>query len=336
MYSTCLFCSASLGSNEVLESFPVGRRIAFDAARGRLWVVCRTCERWNLSPLEERWEVIDTCEQLFTDTRLRTSTENIGLAHLRAGLDLVRIGQPLRPEFAAWRYGDQFGRRRRRTMLRAGAGVSAVGLVFGGAQLAGLSLFSLVSLGQQLGTRIIYGSPNKEIASFYDNDGALIRFRRVHVESVRLLPRSGEGEDEWALEVPNGRRDISAQPVVLYGEAARRAAGPVLAAVNRWGGKARTVQDAVEMLERQADPAKFLVQMGKLTRDDNAPVIKALPEKTRLAIEMAVHEDVERRALEGELAELERAWREAEEIAGIADQLLLPDNIDERLGRLKG
>ena len=49
-----------------------------------------------------------------------------------------------------------------------------------------------------------------------------------------------------------------------------------------------------------------------------------------------MHEDVERRALEGELAELERAWREAEEIAGIADQLLLPDNIDDRLGRLKG
>ena len=37
---------------------------------------------------------------------------------------------------------------------------------------------------------------------------------------------------------------------------------------------------------------------------------------------MAANEDTERRALEGELAELEAAWREAEEIAEIADNLL--------------
>jgi hypothetical protein len=42
----------------------------------------------------------------------------------------------------------------------------------------------------------------------------------------------------------------------------------------------------------------------------------------RLALEMAANEDSERRAMEGELAELEAAWREAEEIAAIADNLL--------------
>jgi hypothetical protein len=36
---------------------------------------------------------------------------------------------------------------------------------------------------------------------------------------------------------------------------------------------------------------------------------------------MALHEESERRALEGELTLLESAWREAEEIAGIADRL---------------
>src|SRR5438067_692345 len=53
MYATCLFCNNPLGSNETFETFPVGRRLAFDANKGRLWVVCRHCERWNLSPLEE-------------------------------------------------------------------------------------------------------------------------------------------------------------------------------------------------------------------------------------------------------------------------------------------
>ena len=112
-----MFCKKPLGANEVVEAFPIGRRLAFDAAKGRLWVVCRRCERWNLTPLEERWEAVETCEKLFRGTRIRTSSENIGLARHPEGLELVRIGKPLRPEFAAWRYGDQFGRRRRRTIL---------------------------------------------------------------------------------------------------------------------------------------------------------------------------------------------------------------------------
>ena len=40
-----------------------------------------------------------------------------------------------------------------------------------------------------------------------------------------------------------------------------------------------------------------------------------------LALEMALHEESERRALEGELAILEAAWRDAEAVAEVADQL---------------
>jgi AmiR/NasT family two-component response regulator len=53
-----------------------------------------------------------------------------------------------------------------------------------------------------------------------------------------------------------------------------------------------------------------------------------MPSRLRLALEIAAHEESERRALEGELAELENAWREAEEIAAIADRLLIPRSID--------
>src|SRR5436305_2047643 len=35
MYSTCLFCNQDLGSNEVIEQFPIGRRLAFDAYESR-------------------------------------------------------------------------------------------------------------------------------------------------------------------------------------------------------------------------------------------------------------------------------------------------------------
>jgi hypothetical protein len=47
-----------------------------------------------------------------------------------------------------------------------------------------------------------------------------------------------------------------------------------------------------------------------------------VPLVDRLALEMAAHEEAERRALEGELSALAEAWREADEIATIADALL--------------
>ena len=46
-----------------------------------------------------------------------------------------------------------------------------------------------------------------------------------------------------------------------------------------------------------------------------------MPLPVALALEMALHEETERRAMEGELAMLEALWREAEAIAEIADRL---------------
>src|SRR5881275_1019227 len=134
MFASCLFCNGSLGVNDSIESFPIGRRLAFDAKKGRLWVVCERCSRWNLSPLDERSDAIDQCERGFRSTTLRVSTDNIGLARLGDGLELVRIGAPLRPEFAAWRYGMRFNRRRRHTQLAAIGG--AVATVAAGVALA--------------------------------------------------------------------------------------------------------------------------------------------------------------------------------------------------------
>jgi len=39
MLASCLFCAAKLGVNDQLPTFPVGRRLAFDAKQGRLWVI---------------------------------------------------------------------------------------------------------------------------------------------------------------------------------------------------------------------------------------------------------------------------------------------------------
>ena len=57
--------------------------------------------------------------------------------------------------------------------------------------------------------------------------------------------------------------------------------------------------------------------------------LRSLAPDRRLALEMAVDERVE-------VAELERQWKEAEEIADIADGMLSSDpGIDEELRRLR-
>ncbi len=360
MFTTCYFCSASLGRNETLEPMPVGRRVAFNQATGRLWVVCRACERWNLSPLEERWEAIEACERLYRDTRKRVATDNVGLARVADGLDLVRIGQPLRPEFAAWRYGDQFGRRRRRQLALTGSAVGAVGLVMVGGTWAGASFASFAGIYSNAGLwdRIIHGSPDHKVASIAGPDGRVLDVRRRHARMSALLTPS-ETDAEVVL-----RLEHRAGTAVLIGEAAMRAAQRVLPAVNRFGGSKRAVADAVRFVEDRGGPDAALVALarrhGANARDPRFSMDRALertgkaksPEKLevkkepgalhtldaveRLALEMALHEESERRAMQGELGALAAAWEEAEQIAKIADEMLQPAAIGERLAALRG
>ena len=36
-------------------------------------MVCRSCERWNLSPLDERWEAIDQAEKLYSKREMKNT-----------------------------------------------------------------------------------------------------------------------------------------------------------------------------------------------------------------------------------------------------------------------
>jgi hypothetical protein len=105
---------------------------------------------------------------------------------------------------------------------------------------------------------------------------------------------------------------------VLEGPAARDALARLLPAVNRAGGKRDDIADAVRRSEgmhgdRAAAALKAVSRRVKPLHE--------IEVTTRLMLEMALHEDDERRWMEGELAELEARWREAEQLAGIADAL---------------
>ena len=92
-----------------------------------------------------------------------------------------------------------------------------------------------------------------------------------------------------------------------------------------------------ELLERSAEETEDVgMGLGELVErgaPNNPGALAALTPEFRLSLEMALHEEQERRALDGELAQLEQAWRDAEEIARIADELLLPEAVSDWLAR---
>ena len=350
MYSTCLFCAQHLGRNEVIEHFPVGRRLAFDAAKGRLWVVCRKCERWNLTPLEERWEAIEECERAFCDTKRRVSTDNIGLARLREGTELVRIGEPQRPEMAAWRYGDQFGRRWRRQMAIGavpGMVLPIVGQWGIAAGLLGAGMAMPVVYSVYVLSHVLFKSRARVQVDMVDGAPAsvsLLRLRRTRIfaddDGIRLeLPVADTAMASTGMRITQGgmAREYT-------GDDALRIAARVLPYMNRQGGSRAEVTRAVNRLEESSNcidvfrRAAATIERRDVSYRLVAPkrnALVSLSMSDRLALEMAAHEDAERRALEGELHVLEAAWTDAEVIAGIADDLLLPDSVATDLARLK-
>jgi hypothetical protein len=343
MYRSCIFCSAALGSNESIEQFPVGRSLAFDAAKGRLWAVCPKCARWNLAPLEERWEAVEDAERRFRDTRLRAQSENVGLAKLPDGTRLIRVGEALPGELAAWRYGETLAGRHRRALLyggiatAAGIGVFAagIGLMFVGG-VGGAYLYQGYRyLGRRARALRPVGSAEVEVAGVRQR----VRLRGGDVDGAWLsAPDDGRGIAlNFPRLVPTGGTRM--RPLVLRGDAALPVLGRAMVHVNARGASADQVQLALRRMQLVGTPGEFVHEVARRRLRLTGGDAKSPPPATgfnsvfepdddprtdwaiSVALEMALHEETERRALQGELAMLEAMWREAEEIAGIADRL---------------
>jgi hypothetical protein len=358
MYTKCLFCHEHLGGNAVLPTFPVGERLAYDLEKGRLWVICIACGRWNLSALEERWEASEECERRFRATPLRVSTANIGLARLPEGLEMVRIGRAVPGEIAAWRYGRRLAARapswQENLLCRLEHGAQRAG------EAATEVLHRLPRLRLRtdlLTTLRIRARAHHPVAlvPLEAGDAAVICYR--HLETVEIL----RPERQQHLRI---RLTHEAGCLEITGDAGLRTAAKLLAALNGRGATAEQVRGAMSKLEDAGRPEGYFTRITALAlrtswgrTPDAPPHLPTLPERAstaerlalqltnrsfwarggtgsqpastllrlpvvdRLALEMAASDDVERRALEGELAELEAAWREAEEIAAIADSL---------------
>jgi hypothetical protein len=159
----------------------------------------------------------------------------------------------------------------------------------------------------------------------------LLRFRHQRwVRTTGLAAKLGVRQQPLS-----GKEDAT-----LVGHDAVQAMARLLPALNRGGGGARDVEHAVGLIEEAGDVRRVFDTAGRSKRRSNFEVMAwtgesakpdalvSLTRPVRLALEMALHEDDERRAMAGELGALYARWEEAERVARIADRELtaLPDS----------
>jgi hypothetical protein len=153
-----------------------------------------------------------------------------------------------------------------------------------------------------------------------DEDVALSFNHRPFVRSGALLSRVG------VRSYPAGRKANTK----LHGVAAMSALARLLPALNRSGGTKRAVEQAVQTVESARSPGELLRVASNAKRrfwtgaGDTQNALATYSTPMRLALEMALHEDDERRAMAGELGALYARWEEAERVAKITDGELTP------------
>jgi hypothetical protein len=249
----------------------------------------------------------------------------------------VRIGQPLLPEFAAWRYAREYKRRNAgRALGMAGAFTVMLGAPLWFLATGPLGIAAPLATGASL-----FGSMLSHRESYWRTYG------RIAVPDGSRVPvtwwQASQSKYAWDSDgtlivelVHSGtmqlRRDRrNQQRTTLSGADAMRAMRDVIVAINRgtFAPSREEVSSAVNIVEQSVgetdlardrrEPLHFIERHVRPGRGTAPRPISEPLTPTRLAIEIALHEADERRAIAGELGSLYARWEEAERIAQIAD-----------------
>jgi len=324
MYKTCAFCSGAFDGDGGPSGLGVGRRLAFDEWRGRLWVVCPKCGRWNLTPLDDRLDRIENVARAASAGRLLGSTEQVALIRWER-YDFVRVGKPPRLELAEWRYGARLKARQQERLkyvlpiTLAAAGVMiAINAAAGGS--LGVMTFQLPNIGNAIYTGIV-GLRRVPLAEppICARCNTVMELRAKHVQRARLVPDS-KADLALVVSCPNCHQEGA----LLTGSDAAQALRQGLTFLNLRRSRKRRAADAAREVEASGGPDRLIKDVSR-----RQLTLRSLRPERRLALEMAVDE-------QEEVLELERQWREAEELADIADGTLSSDpQIEEQLKRLR-
>jgi hypothetical protein len=324
MFRSCAFCNTPFDGDGGPSGLGVGRRIAFDEWKGRLWVVCSRCSRWNLTPFDDRLERIEAVARAAGLGRIAASTDQVALIRWQR-YDFVRVGKPPRVELATWRYGERLrNRQRERMKIVVPLTVAAIGLGIAANVAAGggfgVIVWNIHRAVDWMYLRIVGSRKVSLIESpICAHCGSIMQLRARHIQHARVVP-DAHADMAVVLSCPHCRNE-GAQ---LTGVEAVQVLRQGLTYINLVRGGRRRAEDAAREVDRVGGPELLLRDIARR----ELPLSALRPERG-LAFEMAVDE-------RAEVAELERQWREAEEIADIADGTLgSSTQVEEELRRLK-
>ena len=324
MFRTCAFCNGKLDGDGGPSGLGVGKRLAFDEWRARLWVICTSCSRWNLTPLDDRIEKIESVARAAASGRVLASTEQVALIRWER-YDLVRVGKPPRVEMATWRYGERLKARDRErakivvplTIAAVGIGIAANAAAGGG---LGVVIWNLHGIAEWAYIRII-GNRRVPLVEppVCAHCGTVMQLRARHASRAFLVP---DAHADVAMMIICPRCEH--EGTLLTGDDATQALRQGLTYLNARKRGRKRAEHAARVVDTAGGPEGLLRDVAR-----RELTLRSLGTERRLALEMAVDE-------RAEVLELERQWREAEEIAEIADGTLSSSaQIEEELRRLK-
>ncbi|HKA58385.1 MAG TPA: hypothetical protein VKD28_07205 [Gemmatimonadales bacterium] len=324
MFRSCAFCNTAFDGDGGPSGLGVGRRIAFDEWKGRLWVVCPRCSRWNLTPFDDRLERIEAVARAAQAGRIAGSTDQVALIRWER-YDFVRVGKPPRVELATWRYGERLRNRQRErlkvvvplTVAAIGLGIAANVAAGGG---FGVIVWNIHRAVDWVYLRIVGSRKVSLIESpICARCGSIMVLRARHVQYARVVPDT-HADMGILLSCPRCHQE-GAQ---LTGIEAVQVLRQGLTYLNLVRGGRRRAEDAAREVDRVGGPDRLVRDVAQRELP-----LRALRPERGLAFEMAVDE-------RAEVEELEQQWREAEEIADIADGTLgSSTEVENDLRRLK-
>lgn len=336
VFSRCIFCRRTFPENHRLPHFPWGMRVAFDPDRGRLWVVCEHCHRWNLCPLEGRHEALYELERSVRGSATPvTHTANITLFKYHE-IFVIRVGDASLVEQAWWRYGRELQRRKRSFDGHA-------------ARFTAYAFGAMHFVGQAMGL----SDPAVDITWDDSPVADILRWRRFgwaawhgrtdcpYCGSTLRALRYDLSWWVYPLHTATGHLEVGVpcqrcdpwtpeNVHVIAGPEAENVLRRCLAYQNIGGASERAIRDASRVIEDAGSTGAF-------ARDAAArrQCLWKMGPTGAIAMEIALNESVEHRLMALEARALEFVWRREEELARIMDEELTPGQLlQEHLRRL--
>lgn len=308
----CFWCDNSLGKTDLLPELGLGRKIAFDPAHARVWGICRKCGRWSLANLDEaeRRSVAEHLDRTYWATTTRTDDHGMGLAQLDR-TTLIRVGDTTWRHFAAWRYGMRLAKRRTWFWITT---------AFMYLYTVWIWLRSAPLFENTWASNLVMLAVTWLIVWWFSLRHV------VHVPSMGMKPLRGDKLALAEMEISNFdwrlMIDHADGTAVLTGDAAVDVIGRLMPAVYHKGANAKEVEEAVAFIERAGGPQRFFdARLTPAWIPLGRHKLLNLPPLLLNALEMAAHEESERRAIGSDLSVLRAQSTPALETAEISDRL---------------